>query len=65
MRERSIEERRVIAEYFVNIGVAWFVAGIVSFFLSPASGDYGRIIWGGMLSYMFLKIAVFFTREEK
>lgn len=68
MRRRSLEERRVISGFFVNIGVAWFAAGVISSFLSSADStlvSYGKIVWCVVLSYVFLKVGVSFVKEKR
>lgn len=68
MKELSSGERRVIAEFLSNIGVAWFVAGVINPFVSRPKNWWEialSFIWGVAFSSGFLKTALSFAKGVK
>lgn len=68
MDRLSVGQRKVVAEFLSNIGVAWFGAGVISPFLSRPKNLSETIIpfiWGIVLAIGFLRIALFFTKGIK
>lgn len=60
-------EKQLIAEFFSNIGVAWFAGGVISIF----SGDlknifqlFTSVIWGIIFSFAFLFIGIIIINRK-
>lgn len=65
MKNLSGAQKRLIAEFLSNIGVAWFAAGVITSFLSWPKSLLEAIVssvWGIAFSASFLQIALFFTQ---
>jgi hypothetical protein len=65
--KRVKAEAKVYSEFFTNVAVAWFVAGVISSLFSPPKG---LIEWFGVLTTIFLclsslKIATMIIQEAK
>lgn len=68
MGKLSVAQRKVIADFLANIGVAWFAAGVIGAFLSSPKNILELIIpliWGISFSAGFLRLALFFTKGIK
>jgi len=68
MKKLSIGQRKVIAEFLSNLGVAWFVAGVIGsfpFWIENVPKAVISSIWGLVSSMGFLRIALFFTKGIK
>jgi len=64
----AIGQRRLIGEFLANIGVAWFVAGVVNPFVSrPKSWEElaASLIWGVSFAVGFLRAGIFFVKGVK
>ena len=66
MRNLSGRQNQLVAEFLSNIGVAWFVAGVVGSFPFRME-DWLRTttstLWGIGLASIFLRAGLFFTQE--
>ncbi|KKQ25043.1 MAG: hypothetical protein US40_C0004G0081 [Candidatus Roizmanbacteria bacterium GW2011_GWC2_37_13] len=54
-------ERQLVAEFFSNIGVAWFTAGVIGVFIDQRRNIneiFYSIIWGIFFSSIFLLVGV-------
>lgn len=59
MKNSLIEQKRLIAEFFSNVGVAWFAAGVIGIFVNKTAETFEIIrslVWGIGFSYLFLSI---------
>ncbi|MFZ5366119.1 MAG: hypothetical protein ACOZBZ_02400 [Patescibacteria group bacterium] len=68
MKKLSVGQQRLIAEFLSNIGVAWFVAGVISVFPSwPKNWSEAAIsfLWGAFFSLGFLRTGLFFVKGVK
>ena len=65
MRGLSFPQRQVLANFCTNTAVGWFVAGIVTPFLTPATIAelYVRTAWGLFMAYVFLRTGVSLVEE--
>ena len=68
MKKLSVGQQKLIAEFFSNIGVAWFIAGVINSF--PFwSADFSKgiisIFWGISLAGGFLRSGLFFAKGVK
>lgn len=67
MRKISEKQHQLIAEYFANIGVAWFAAGVVTaFFVNHDRAGFeilSSIGWGLIFSLVFLGMGTYFVRR--
>ena len=61
MKRISSTQKKLIAEFLSNIGVAWFAGGVVSIFLSRGESvleSLISILWGLILSGVFLWLGI-------
>ena len=68
MKKISVGQKKLIAEFLANIGVAWFAAGVISIFISGTENPkeiFFSIIWGLVLSFAFLLIAASLLKGVK
>lgn len=67
MKRISIKEKQLVAEFFSNIGVAWFAAGVIGIFIGQKRSLYEimfSIFWGLLFSSLFLFIGVKLIRRK-
>jgi len=65
MEKLSFGQRRLIGEFLSNIGVAWFVAGVIgSFVQSPENLNEAivSLLWGVIFSLISLRLAMYFVK---
>ena len=68
MKKISVGQRRLVADYFSNIGVAWFVAGVIGIFVSGAKSFSATAVsfsWGVGFSAFCLRVGLFFMKGIK
>ena len=68
MKKKVQSEKQLVAEFFSNIGVAWFVAGVIGVFVGKSKNIVDIFIsfsWGLLLSLIFLSIGIMFIRGKK
>lgn len=66
MKKVTAKQRYFIADYFGNIAVAWFAAGVIGIFISGAKTFSGIVVsmaWGIALSMIFLVIGYRIIKE--
>ena len=60
------DRSRLVAEFFSNIGVAWFTAGVIGTFLS-GSRTFTEVLisflWGIGFSVLFLSVGTGFLKR--
>lgn len=57
MKKFGIGQKRLIAEFLANIGVAWFTAGVIGIFIASTTSltkIISSLSWGIILSTIFL-----------
>lgn len=62
MKKLSSAQRKLIAEFLSNIGVAWFAGGVISIFVGTSRTPFENflsIMWGITYSIIFLAFAMF------
>lgn len=67
MKSFSFEQRRVLADFFGNIAVGWFIGGVIATFMTRPEAlneIYTRFGWGMLMSYVFLRLALSITEEK-
>lgn len=60
-------EKQLIAEFFTNIGVAWFSAGIIGVFINQKHSLYETgfsVFWGLLFSLAFLFFGVQLIKKK-
>lgn len=60
-------EYQLVAEFFSNIAVAWFTAGVIGVFISKKTSIFSyfySIGWGLFFSFIFLLIAVKLIKNQ-
>lgn len=58
----NADQRKLLANFFSNIAVGWFGAGVISPFLvrTQSSFDiYTHVVWGLFMAYVFLRISLY------
>ena len=68
MKKLSAGQKKLIAEFLSNIGVAWFVAGVVNLFVSrpkTLAELAVSLVWGISFAVAFLRGGLFFTKGVK
>jgi hypothetical protein len=68
MEKLSAGQRRLMAEFLSNIGVAWFAAGVIGMFPFWQKGwlDAGiSFVWGLGFSIGFLRVSLVFVKGVK
>lgn len=67
MKRKVKRESQLVAEFFSNIGVAWFAGGVISAF-SRGFGEFFQslisIIWGIVLSLVFLFVGIIIINKN-
>jgi hypothetical protein len=69
MAEKRIESTaklKLVAEFFSNVAVAWFAAGVIGVFVGGVkslSDAFISLSWGISFSFVFLLIGTGFVRE--
>ncbi len=62
----NADKSKLISEFFSNIGVAWFTAGVIGTFLSGAK-TYAEVLisfsWGIGFSVLFLFVGTSFLKK--
>lgn len=64
-RTENSDRQRLAAEFFSNIGVAWFAAGVIGIFIGGPktfSDILLSLFWGISLSFIFLRIGSGFLK---
>lgn len=67
MKNRAKGERQLVAEFFSNIGVAWFASGVIGIFLGEIKAPnkiLTSLTWGITFSFVFLLIGVQFVKRK-
>lgn len=67
MKKIFIKENQLVAEFFSNIGVAWFVAGVISVFLGEVKTIklvFISVTWGIIFSAFFLLIGIIVINKK-
>ena len=67
MKNIVIKEKQLVAEFFSNIAVAWFAAGIIGIFIGQKRSLYEivfSILWGLLFSSLFLFIGVKLIKKK-
>jgi hypothetical protein len=65
MKRFSAEQRRLIADYFSQIGVTWFAAGVISIFIGGVKTTIeilSSLSWGVGFSVLFLLMGTFIIK---
>jgi len=60
-------EKQLIAEFFSNIGVAWFIGGVINVFIKNFQNSIQSLIsisWGILLSLVFLFIGIIIVNRK-
>ena len=68
MQKLSVGQRKLIAEFLSDIGVAWFAAGVITSFTSwpkDLSESIISFMWGIAFSGGFLRAGLFFMKGVK
>lgn len=68
MKSMSKDAKRLIADFFVNIGVAWFAAGVIGIFISHLSNATEILVsvtWGIGMSVLFLLSAIWVINTKR
>jgi len=68
MKSMLNQENQLVSEFFSNIGVAWFAAGVIGVFVSKnqsVSDIFLSFSWGLGLSMIFLFFGILFIRRKK
>ncbi len=68
MPDLNFDQRKVVATFFANIAVGWFIAGVVTPFLARPESSLelvSRAVWGFFMTYIFLNVALRFIKEGK
>lgn len=67
-RKLSINERKLIADFLANIGVAWFAAGVIGVFITRPKNIIDitlQIFWGIAFSGGFLRLGLFSLKHAE
>ena len=65
MKRFSAEQRRLIADYFSQIGVTWFAAGVIGIFIGGVKTTIeilSSLSWGVGFSVLFLLMGTFIIK---
>ena len=68
MTRFDIGQKRLVAEFLANIGVAWFTAGVIGIFIASTislTQVISSLSWGIILSIMFLGLGSFLLKGVK
>jgi hypothetical protein len=69
MKQSVFEQRKLIANFLANIGVAWFAAGVIGIFVNKVT-DLAEVVkslfWGIGFSMIFVVFgAMIITRKKR
>lgn len=67
MKKKVQDEKQLVAEFFSNIGVAWFASGVIGIFLGEIKAPnkiLASLTWGITFSFIFLLIGVQFVKRK-
>jgi hypothetical protein len=64
LKKFSVGEKRLMAEFVANIGVAWFAAGVINLFsVEKTMGQvFISLMWGVVFSIGFLRLGMYLVR---
>ena len=65
MKRFSAEQRKLIADYFSQIGVTWFAAGVIGIFIGGVKTTIeilSSLSWGVGFSVLFLLMGTFIIK---
>jgi hypothetical protein len=65
MKRFSAEQRKLIADYFSQIGVTWFAAGVIGIFIGGVKTTieiFSSLSWGVGFSVLFLLMGTFIIK---
>ncbi|MBI5356686.1 hypothetical protein HZB78_03660 [Candidatus Collierbacteria bacterium] len=68
MKRFSAEQRKLIADYFSQIGAAWFVAGVIGIFfgnIKTVAQTMFSFLWGIGWSLVFLGTGTFILKGAR
>lgn len=68
MKKFRNEQKKLLADFLANIGVAWFAAGVIGLFVSGVKNflDAGlSLVWGLVLSAIFLWFGMIVVKGRK
>ncbi len=68
MKKITSSQRELIAEFFANIGVAWFAGGVIGVFVTRTDNVItiiGSFTWGIFLSLLSLWSGVLLLKRGK
>ncbi len=68
MKKISPKQKQLAAEFFANIAVAWFAAGVIGIFLGGYRNTEQLLIslsWGLSLSFLFLYVGLYLIKGQK
>lgn len=64
----SKDQRKLVADFLINIGVAWFAGGVIGIFLGGSKEAFeilSSLLWGIVLSNIFLWAGVYLIKEKR
>lgn len=67
MKNVETNQRKLIADFFSNIGVAWFAAGVIGIFVNRIDGTIEilkSLLWGIGFSYLFLSVGTVIIKQK-
>lgn len=67
MKNAVIEQKKIIANFFANIGVAWFAAGVIGIFVNQITNTteiLKSLVWGVGFSYLFLSVGTVIIKNN-
>ena len=62
MNQIIFEQRKLISNFFANIGVAWFAAGVIGIFVNQMTDNndiFISLAWGLGYSFLFLYLGMY------
>lgn len=68
MKKFRNEQKKLLADFLANIGVAWFAAGVIGLFISGAKNIIDAVlslVWGFGLSAIFLWFGMIVVKGQK
>lgn len=68
MKQIAFEQKKLMANFLANIGVAWFASGVIGIFvnrITNKSDIYVSLVWGLGYSFIFLYWRILVIKSKK
>lgn len=68
MKLGAFEQKKLIANFLANVGVAWFAGGVIGIFINNLTDKYeiiSSLIWGLGFGFLFLYYGVLMLKSSQ